>query len=209
MLKTAAGMLAMGAMTACRAESAKSQSVANKPASAGKSAANRAAKPTLVLVSHPYFNQSVLTRGMQQAAESVSGVTVRNLDNIYGKNVGVINIAEETRLMHEHQRIVFAFPTHWFNITPMMKAWLNDVWGNVGPDLWRGKEMLLVTTAGGGSSTYGSTGRTGVRLADVFLPMKATAAHCGMTYLPPLAFEAATASRLPEYQQAFIQRLSN
>ncbi|MFS6972503.1 NAD(P)H-dependent oxidoreductase [Escherichia coli] len=28
------------------------------------------------------------------------------------------------------------FPTHWFNITPMMKAWLNETWGSVGPGLW-------------------------------------------------------------------------
>ncbi|EHC2237115.1 flavodoxin family protein, partial [Escherichia coli] len=27
------------------------------------------------------------------------------------------------------------FPTHWFNITPMMKAWLNETRGSVGPGL--------------------------------------------------------------------------
>lgn len=167
----------------------------------------KAAKRTLVLVSHPYFDSSTLIKGLQQAAERVDGVTIRNLDQIYGKDVGGINVAEETRLMHEHDRIVFVFPTHWFNITPMMKAWLNDVWGSVGPDRWKGKEMLIVTTAAGGSSTYGKNGRIGVPLADVFLPMKATALHCGMTYLPPLAFERASSARLAEYQQVLMERL--
>lgn len=89
----------------------------------------------------------------------------------------------------------------------MMKAWLNDTWGSVGPGLWQGKEMLVVSTAAGGASTYGEKGRIGVTLADVFLPMKASALHAGMTYLPPLVFENASSRQLPEYQRQFIERL--
>lgn len=128
-----------------------------------------------------------MTRGMQQAAESVEGVTVRNLETIYGFDTRAIDAQKERELTKQHDRIVFIFPTHWFNITPMMKAYMNDVWGSVGPGLWQGKEMLLVTTAAGGASTYGESGRIGVKLEDVFLPMKASALHAGMTYLTPLA----------------------
>ncbi len=39
---------------------------------------------TLVIVSHPYPERSVMTKGLQQAAESVEGVTVRNLETLYG-----------------------------------------------------------------------------------------------------------------------------
>ncbi|EEX2592377.1 flavodoxin family protein [Escherichia coli] len=99
------------------------------------------------------------------------------------------------------------FPTHWFNITPMMKAWLNETWGSVGPGLWQGKEMLVVSTAAGGSSTYGPDGRIGASLADVFLPMKASALHSGMTWLPPLVFESVSSDRLPSYQHQLIERL--
>lgn len=164
---------------------------------------------TLLIASHPYPERSVLTRGLEAAARTVGNVNVRNLESIYGFDSRAIKADEEYRLTSEHQRIVFLFPTHWFNLTPMMKAWLNDTWGSVGPDLWRGKEMLVVSTAAGGSSTYGPGGRVGVRLADVFLPMKATALHCGMTYLPPLVFEGASSSRLAEYQQALVQRLQS
>ncbi len=162
---------------------------------------------TLVIVSHPYPEQSVLTKGLQQAAESVEGVTVRNLETLYGFDTRAIDGEEERRITREHQRIVFIFPTHWFNITPMMKAYLNDTWGSVGPGLWQGKEMLVVSTAAGGSSTYGKNGRIGIPLADVFWPMKASALHCGMTYLPPLVFEGASGSRLPDYQKQLIERL--
>lgn len=164
---------------------------------------------TLVIVSHPYPERSVMTKGMQQAAESVEGVTVRNLETIYGFDTRSIDAQKERELTKQHDRIVFMFPTHWFNITPMMKAYMNDVWGSVGPGLWQGKEMLLVTTAAGGASTYGESGRIGVKLEDVFLPMKASALHAGMTYLTPLAFQSVSRSKLPEYQQALIERLKH
>lgn len=162
---------------------------------------------TLVIVSHPYPERSVMTKGLQQAAESVDGVTVRNLETIYGFDTRAIDGQREREITREYERIVFMFPTHWFNITPMMKAYMNDVWGSVGPGLWQGKEMLLVTTAAGGSSTYGESGRIGVSLEDVFLPMKASALHAGMIYLTPLAFQSVSSSRLSEYQQRLVERL--
>ena len=164
---------------------------------------------TLVIVSHPYPEQSVMTKGLEAAARSVPGVTVRNLEALYGFDTRNINANEERRLMREHSRIVFIFPTHWFNITPMMKAWLNDTWGSVGPGVWQGKEMLIVTTAAGGDATYGETGRTGVSLGDVFTPMKASALHAGMTWLPPLVFQRASRDQLPEYQRQLVERLKN
>ena len=173
-----------------------------------QAASKQARVKTLLIASHPYPDRSVLTKGLQQAAESVQGVTVRNLETIYGFDTRAIKADEERRLTREHQRIVFLFPTHWFNVTPMMKAWLNDTWGSVGPGLWEGKEMLVVSTAAGGGSTYGPNGRIGISLADVFWPMKATALHCGMTYLPPLVFEGASSSRLPDYQRQLIERLT-
>ncbi|PLL53998.1 flavodoxin family protein [Klebsiella michiganensis] len=164
---------------------------------------------TLVIVSHPYPEQSVMTKGLEETARSVPGVTVRNLEALYGFDSRNINADEERRLMREHARVVFIFPTHWFNITPMMKAWLNNTWGSVGPGIWQGKEMMIVTTAAGGESTYGESGRIGVSLADVFTPMKASALHAGMTWLPPLAFENASRRRLPEYQRQLVERLTN
>ncbi|WP_373778275.1 NAD(P)H-dependent oxidoreductase [Glaesserella sp.] len=163
---------------------------------------------TLVIVSHPYPERSTFIKGLQQAVQSVQGITVRNLESLYGFDTRAINADEEYRLMQAHDRVVFIFPTHWFNITPMLKAYLNDVLGSVGQDLWKGKEMLVVSTAAGGRETYGKNGRVGVELADVFLPMKAIALHCGMTYLPPLVFQNISRSELPNYQQQLIKRLS-
>lgn len=46
-------------------------------------------------------------------------------------------------MMREHSRVVFIFPTHWYNITPMMKAWLNETWGVSGPVYGRERRCLL------------------------------------------------------------------
>ncbi|WP_150539793.1 NAD(P)H-dependent oxidoreductase [Actinobacillus vicugnae] len=169
---------------------------------------NKAVKKTLVIVSHPYPEQSTFTKALQQAAETVDNVTVRNLETIYGFDTRSIDGDKERQITREHERIVFIFPTHWFNITPMMKAYMNDTWGSVGPGLWQGKEFLAVTQAAGGRSTYGKNGRIGVELKDVFLPLKASALHCGMTYLEPLAFENASRSQIPSNQKQLIERLT-
>lgn len=163
---------------------------------------------TLLIASHPYPESSTFIKGLEEAARSVKGVEVRNLESLYGYDTRAIDGAKEREITRQYDRIVFLFPTHWFNITPMMKAYLNETWGSVGAGLWSGKEMLIVSTAAGGSSTYGKNGRVGVELKDVFLPMKASALHCGMTYLEPLVFEAVSYSKLESYQKALIERLS-
>ncbi|MDE5603692.1 MAG: NAD(P)H-dependent oxidoreductase [Helicobacter sp.] len=164
---------------------------------------------TLVIVSHPYPESSTFIKALESTARSIKGVEVRNLENLYGFDTRAIDGTKEREITRQYDRIVFLFPTHWFNITPMMKAYLNDTWGNVGPGLWKGKEMLIVSTAAGGSSTYGKNDRIGVDLKDVFLPMKASALHCGMTYLEPLVFESVSTSKIKQYQESLIQRLTN
>lgn len=164
---------------------------------------------TLVIVSHPYPERSNYIKALEQSIRTIDNVTVRNLEEIYGFDSRAINGNLERQITREHQRIVFMFPTHWFNITPMMKAYMNDTWGSVGPGLWQGKEMLIITTASGGASTYGNNGRIGVPLADIFLPMKASALHAGMNYLPPLAFDNISTSQIPNYQRAVIERLTH
>lgn len=46
---------------------------------------------TLVIVSHPYPERSVLIKGLQKSAESLEGVTVNNLEILYGYDTRQIN----------------------------------------------------------------------------------------------------------------------
>lgn len=148
---------------------------------------------TLVIVSHPYFARSAAIKALQQTAESLPDVTVRNLEALYGDDTSAFDIAAEQQASDAAERIVFLFPIHWFNLTPMLKAYLNEVWtfgwafGPNGTAL-KGKALQVVVTAGASAHTYSDAGIIESNMDDVLTPLKASALYVGMRYLPPLAF---------------------
>lgn len=172
---------------------------------------------TLVIVSHPYPEQSSAIKALElTAAQAGDQVTVRNLEAIYGDNFGngVFDVAAEQQAADAADRIVFLFPIHWFNLTPMLKAYLNQVWSYG----WafgsafalKDKEMQVVVTAGATPFTYSAEGIIHSSMNEVLTPMKASAYYIGMKYNQPLAFyEAMGRSEhdLATFQQAFAARL--
>lgn len=51
------------------------------------------------------------------------------------------------------------YPTHWFNLTPNLKSYLNEVWSYgwaFGPEgrALKNKEMMVVTSAGASEQMY-------------------------------------------------------
>ncbi len=172
---------------------------------------------TLVIVSHPYFARSTATRALQAAAEGLDDVEVRNLDVLYGTEVGAFDIAAEQKAADAADRIVFVFPIHWFNLPPMLKAYLNEVWtygwafGPRGTAL-KGKEMQVVVTAGATEHTYSDTGIIRSTIDEVLTPMKASALYVGMTWLKPLAFFGAMGvgeEALADYRARFTETLAS
>ena len=171
---------------------------------------------TLVIVSHPYPEKSVAISKLSQIAATVPDVTVRHLESLYGNDVSKFDIAAEQSAADEADRIVFMFPVHWFNLTPMLKAYLNEVWtygwafGPEGKAL-SGKEMLVVTTAGASQFTYSAEGLIESSIDAVLTPMKASALYVGMNYSQPLAFfdaMGASPEKLEEMQSALLARLA-
>ncbi len=148
---------------------------------------------TLVILSHPYFARSNAIKALQQTAERLPDVTVRNLEALYGDDTSAFDIAAEQAAAEAADRIVFLFPIHWFNLTPMLKAYLNEVWtygwafGPTGTAL-QGKALQAVVTAGASEHTYSAEGLIESSIDEVLTPLKASALYVGMDYLPPLAF---------------------
>lgn len=148
---------------------------------------------TLVIVSHPYFARSAAIRALQRAAEKLPDVTVRNLEALYGDYPAAFDVAAEQRAVEVADRIVFLFPIHWFNLTPMLKAYLNEVWSYgwaFGPNgtALKGKTLQAIVTAGASAHTYSAEGLIESSIDEVLTPLKASALYVGMRYLPPLAF---------------------
>ena len=170
---------------------------------------------TLVVVSHPYPEQSHAVSALQQTAEATPDVTVRNLESLYGNDLDALDVAAEQQAHEAAERIVYLFPIHWFNLTPMLKAYLNTVWTygwafGPGGTALSGKQMQVVVTAGASRHTYSAEGLIRSSMDEVLTPMKACAYYVGMEYAPPLAFyEAMGASgeTLATLTKAFAERL--
>lgn len=171
---------------------------------------------TLVIVSHPYPDQSNAIKALQQTAENAHGVSVRNLESLYGNDLDGFDIAAEQKAHEDNDRIVYLFPIHWFNLTPMLKAYLNKVWAygwafGAGGNALRNKEMQVVVTAGASQHTYSAEGLTRSSMDEVLTPMKASACYVGMNYAPPLAFYGAmgaSGETIAALQRAFAEKLN-
>lgn len=148
---------------------------------------------TLVIASHPYPNNSIAVKALQSAVSTLPNVIVRNLESLYGQDISRINVAEEQAAYEGVDRVVFMFPIHWFNLTSMLKAYLNEVWTQgwafgKGGEALKGKQMKLVVTAGASEHTYSQTGLIQSTMDQVLTPFKASALFVGMQYETPLAF---------------------
>ena len=170
---------------------------------------------TLVIVSHPYPEASRVIKALAKTAASLSDVTVRNLESLYGNPVDGFDVKAEQKAHDGVDRVVYLFPLHWFNLTPMMKAYFNDVWSYgwcYGPngDALKGKEMLVVTSAGATEESYSHQSPLGCTMDDVLTPFKACARYVGMTYPEPLVFYCAVEAddeKIGQFSQAFVKRL--
>lgn len=171
---------------------------------------------TLVIVSHPYPEQSHAIKALQSAAEQGTNVEVRNLEALYGNDLNGFDVEAEQKAHQGVDRVVYLFPVHWFNLTPMLKAYLNQVWAYgwaFGPNgtALKGKEMQVVVTAGAAEHTYSETGLVKSTIDEVLTPMKASALYVGMRFAKPLAlFEAmgVSAEKLADFTSVFTNSLA-
>lgn len=171
---------------------------------------------TLVVVSHPGLDRSIVTRTLQQAAQQFPGATVRHLEALYGNDPDRIDVAAEQQAHDGVERVVYLFPIRWFNVPPMLKAYLDRVWTYgwaFGPqgDALRGKAMQVVVSAGASEHTYSHAGLIRSTMDEVLTPMKASALYVGMRYLEPLAFfdnMNPSAEKLSAMRSAFAERLA-
>ncbi|UOK73293.1 NAD(P)H-dependent oxidoreductase [Ancylobacter polymorphus] len=165
---------------------------------------------TLIIASHPYPDRSVVNKALWEVAEKAEGARYTNLETVYGDNLRGFDRAAERRRYEEMDRLVLMFPIHWFNLTPMLKAYLNEIWGVGAPPELRGRELLVVTTTAGDANAYTREGRLGFTIEDVLTPLRASARYTGMTFSAPLAFLGAAGAgpdALRRYQDAFAARL--
>jgi glutathione-regulated potassium-efflux system ancillary protein KefF len=150
--------------------------------------------PVLLLFAHPYPDRSRANRLLLEAVESLSGVTVRSLYDLYP--TFDIDVRAEQDALRGAQIVVWQHPMYWYSVPSLFKHWFDKVlirgfaYGEGGKALW-GKRCLWVVTTGGDDRAIG-THRMHRRPFSEFSPVvEQTALFCGMHWEEPLVVHGA------------------
>jgi glutathione-regulated potassium-efflux system ancillary protein KefF len=150
---------------------------------------------------------------MRAAQTIVQGVEVRDLYALYPDYF--IDVDAEREALTAARLVVWLHPVHWYSMPPLMKLWLDDVFGfgwayGPGGDALRGKDLWLAASTGGPEQSYRPDGYNRY-FFDAFLhPYEQTAALVGMRWLPPLLLHGAhraDAALLDRHAALFAERL--
>lgn len=145
-------------------------------------------KKILILFAHPAFQKSRANRLLVDAVQNLDGVTFRDLYELYPDFN--IHVAEEQRLLVEHDVVVFHHPFYWYSSPALLKEWQDLVlehgfsYGQGGTAL-EDKWLLSVITTGGGEEAYRHEGYNHFTIPELLQPYEQTAWLCKMLYLPP------------------------
>ena len=166
----------------------------------------------LILLAHPQRAHSRVNDALARAAQA-AGFQVRDLYALYPDYL--INVPAEQAALAEADLVVWLHPVHWYGMPPLMKLWLDEVFGfgwayGPGGHALQGKALWLATSTGGPESSYGPGGYNR-HFFDAFLPpYEQTAALAGMCFLPPLVLHGAhraSAAEVQAHVAVWVQRL--
>ncbi|MFO1013254.1 MAG: NAD(P)H-dependent oxidoreductase [Caulobacteraceae bacterium] len=142
----------------------------------------------LLLLAHPALDRSRANRAMIQAAETVAGVTVRDLYEIYPTYL--VDVDDEQALLKAHKVVALQFPLYWYSTPALMKEWIDNVlrhgfaYGR-GGDALKGKTFFVACSSGSPDTDYQPGGSHHYSMEEFLRPLERTAALCGMHWAPP------------------------
>lgn len=171
---------------------------------------------TLILLFHPHFARSRVSRALVEAASTVPGTEIVDMGALYPD--GRIDADAEVARLIAADRIVFQFPIQWYSTPPLLKAWQDEVltrmfylaYPNEGAKL-AGKPLMIAATAGNLREAYAPGGANLFSLRELLRPLEATANRCALHWEDPfLIYDAhkADAEALQEAGAYYVSRLS-
>jgi len=150
----------------------------------------------LVIAAHPHMDHSRVTRALMHAAAALdpARVVVRDLYALYPDYF--IDVAAERAALAEARLVVWLHPVHWYSMPPLLKLWLDEVFGfgwayGPGGRALAGKDLWLVCSTGGPEASYRPEGYNRYFFDAFLYPYEQTAALVGMRWLPPLVLHGA------------------
>ena len=143
---------------------------------------------TLVLVSHPEYDNSMTEAFLKQCQSDIENVDWVVLDNI--QTDFTFDKEQEQQRLAQYDRILFQFPMYWYSAPALMKKYEDDVFtknfiayeqeGEL-----KGKEIGIITTLGDPIKDYQVGGREGFSISELLKPYQAIAQRGQMKFLKP------------------------
>ena len=148
---------------------------------------------TLILLFHRNLAQSKANAAMSTAAASLPSVEVVDMQALYPDSIDILRDGEyEAARLLAADRIVLQFPIQWYSTPPLLKAWQDAVltrmfyfsYQTEGRKL-EGTPVMLAVTAGTASDVKRPDGLNMFSMADLLVPLRATAHRCGLLWQDP------------------------
>ncbi|KXX71862.1 NAD(P)H-dependent oxidoreductase [Flammeovirga sp. SJP92] len=173
----------------------------------------------LVVFAHPNYNQSIINRRFVEEIKKICAIDFHPLNELYPD--GKIDIPFEKNALLRADRVVFQFPLHWYNVTPILKKYVENVlehgfaYGLDGDKL-KGKEFLTAVTVGGPEEAYSRSSANSFTMDDFIKPFEQTAMLTGMNFRKTYAvYNALTLgrenneSKLAQLAKEFIHHITD
>ncbi|MCX8742543.1 NAD(P)H-dependent oxidoreductase [Lactobacillus sp. B3795] len=143
---------------------------------------------TLVLVSHPEYDNSMTEAFLKQCQSDIENVDWVVLDNI--QTDFTFDKEQEQQRLAQYDRILFQFPMYWYSAPALMKKYEDDVFTKnfiafEQEGVLKGKEMGIITTLGDPIKDYQVGGREGFSISELLKPYQAIAQRGQMKFLKP------------------------
>ena len=159
-------------------------------------------KKTLVIVAHPHIEKSVVNkRWIEELEKHPEQFTVHELYTTYPD--GRIDVKKEQALIEQHDGLVLQFPLYWFNCTPLLKQWLDEVFAygwafGSADDKLKNKKIGLAVSAGISEKDFSENGLCRLTLEEVLRPFETTMIYVQADFQSFHAFYGAESDLSPE-----------
>lgn len=160
-----------------------------------------------ILLFHPDYAQSKANRALVDAAKTIEGVEVVDMNACYPESR--IDLDAEVQRLLGTERLILQFPIQWYATPPLLKAWQDEVLTRmyyIHPqeegERMRGLPMMVSATAGNDKSAYTPEGVNLFSLEELVKPLHATAHRCLWRWTEPFLIYSSNRSSPEELAAA-------
>lgn len=148
---------------------------------------------TLIIVGHPNYAISNVSKAVVDNIKDQNNLDITI--NILWENYPDyrINVDREQELLKQHDKIIFLFPTQWYEVPSLLKKWEEDVllsgfaYGK-GGDFLKGKQALFISSAAGDSQDYSTEGSNLYPIMDYYKTIYQTYRRCSFEIKEPMFY---------------------